>query len=231
MITKLEWDSTFFGYPVGKIYLKKGYELNESLFENALKAFKLVYVFTKVPLHRKSIKFVHVDDKVTFKKSIVQPDLEKFKMTCSPFNKNEDSYNDLVNLAYESGKFSRFRIDQGFIENEFERLYKKWIDGSINNKSSAVLIYSLKSRIAGFITLSDKGSETVNIGLIAVSPENQGKGIGSKLLRNAEIYSKVRGFSLMTVSTQQINLNAMRLYFKNGYEEVEIQHIYHYWNS
>jgi hypothetical protein len=78
-------------------------------------------------------------------------------------------------LAFESGKYSRFKFDVNFTQYKFELLYIKWIDNSFNKQFADKIFYTKAfDEVTGFVTvkLSEKFA---TIGLIAVSKNFQGK--------------------------------------------------------
>ena len=66
---------------------------------------------------------------------------------------NDSEINVLYELAFESGKYSRFKLDKNFSEIDFRKLYKKWVDNSLNLEiADEVLVYKISDIIQGFIT-------------------------------------------------------------------------------
>jgi dTDP-4-amino-4,6-dideoxy-D-galactose acyltransferase len=227
MVKKLEWDSNFFGYQVGLKTINSidEFQLNPLLEE--LKKFKLIYVFSDVALPKNS-KLNHVDTKVDFYK-FLENDFEVIET--EEFDLRIHSYEELLNLAYLSGNVSRFKVDSKFSNSEFEKLYKEWINNSINNKIAfKTLIKTVEEKVVGFVTLGEKDPVTSKIGLIAVNEMFQGKRIASKLIKSCEIISKQNKYKGLEVSTQFSNNQAMAFYKNNDFEINKITYIYHLWN-
>ena len=132
-IEKLAWDSGFFGYPIGKLQIATFEELDNTLFESIARPFQLVYVFSSVPLRSNLLK--HVDTKTTLSQTLGDAiKLEDDPYVCS-FVNGVHSYENLEQLALESGVYSRFKVDTNFKSNEYERLYTKWIQNSVKDLS------------------------------------------------------------------------------------------------
>ena len=90
--------------------------------------------------------------------------------------------NEIYELGFESGKFSRFKLDANFTQNEFEILYKKWVDNSFDKSfADAVLAYKEQDKILGFITYKVYNNYAT-VGLLGVCSKHQGKGIGKKII-------------------------------------------------
>ncbi|MBN1186718.1 MAG: GNAT family N-acetyltransferase [Bacteroidales bacterium] len=230
-IEKLEWDSSFFGYPVGKLILDNETRFDKVSFLNDSGEYKLVYIFSTYELNTEISSFYCVDVKITLKKNILVKTKTNQSFHCESYIYDEYSFKKLVILAYESGKYSRYRIDKKFINNEFEKLYRSWVFNSVKKKYAfEVLVYKVNSEIVGLITLTDKESTSSEIGLFAVSKEFQSQGIGTILLKDAELVSIRKNYENMQVNTQQDNINAMNFYKKNGFVLYSKYYIYHYWN-
>jgi dTDP-4-amino-4,6-dideoxy-D-galactose acyltransferase len=230
MVRKLDWDSSFFGYPVGRLDITQNSLLEPDKFIKETASFKLVYIFSTIALKFEGL--FQADTKVTLSKSIS----DKNKITndilfCDKYYRGKHDIKQIEELAFESGQYSRFRKDPNFLNNEFERLYRKWINHSLL-KINAIetLVLSKSKEIIGLITIEKKNETTSKIGLIAVHPSYQGLGIGKKLIDDTEIYSVNHGFQKLEVITQLENEHAMKFYLKNQFSVKSIIHIYHYWN-
>lgn len=228
-IENLDWDSNLFGYSVGRILVEKNdtSHLKEVLFDSK---FRLIYIESESPISERFL--YHADTKVVYSKEIIFKNT--FENNCSnviPFNRQVLDYLQIEKLALVSGKYSRFAVDNKFIKNEFEKLYKIWIKKSIEKEiAKEVLVLVENHLIQGFVTIGEKNKDTSDIGLIAVIPDSQGKGYGSLLIKAAENFSFVNNYKRIQVVTQQVNQNAVRLYCKNGFSLFKTTYIYHFWN-
>jgi dTDP-4-amino-4,6-dideoxy-D-galactose acyltransferase len=227
MIEKLEWDSDFFGYPVGMLKAPEIGRLDMRQFRREARNYRLIYVFLDHPARRKPRNFKLVDRKIVLQRTTAaMPDgphsggIIRFRGRAN---------RSLIRLALESGKYSRFRTDPQFRNGEFERLFTRWIKNSVNGVSAkAVFVCRVGKRTAGFVTLTaDRGSAA--IGLIAVDETDRGKGIGTALIRRAVAEAFNLGYGAISVATQMTNDPAVRLYRKNGFKTEAITAIYHYW--
>jgi dTDP-4-amino-4,6-dideoxy-D-galactose acyltransferase len=142
---------------------------------------------------------------------------------------------DLYELAISAGAYSRFRLDPHFSQQEFEAMYRVWIERSVSREmADAVLIATTGSSggsdepLAGMVTVAASAG-VGKIGLIAVSASARGKGIGSSLLNAAHHWMHGRGARQARVVTQLDNSQACRLYERGGYSLSALEHIYHFW--
>lgn len=221
MIRKLEWDSQFFSLNIGEW---------QDGTDDFSATFDVIYVKStnSVSPEIEGYKKTFGERKVIFVKKL--SDRTGTSANVRIANKADD-VNTLYELAYESGKYSRFRLDERFSLNNFEKLYRAWIDNSINGSfADEVLVYEEESHIEGLVTFK-KNSDNAVIGLIAVSPDRQGKGIGKKLLETVEQRLVQDGIYELRIPTQMENEAACTFYTKLGYTIAETTHIMHYWKT
>lgn len=220
---RLDWDSDFFGFEVGEI-------INNNLSNaNDFKLLILKQIDNQI-IEIENFENTFAETKVIFSKKL---ESLSDKITISDTDFEPLQADDLYDLAYESGKQSRFKLDENFGENfgenKFKNLYKKWIDNSLN-KLFADKIFYIKHEncIAGFVSIK-KHQNHATIGLIAVDGNQQGQGIGKKLLQKAEQFCIESNIFELQIPTQKTNIQACGFYTKNGYKIVEKTIIKHYW--
>jgi dTDP-4-amino-4,6-dideoxy-D-galactose acyltransferase len=224
-IKQLQWDSDFFGYPIGEIELSKSGENNPKESE-----FKLL-IGKCSPDDSSSIELLsrigkRVDCKRTYLFNITKSASQLENQ--SLIKEFSGQYEDLLDLAYESGRLSRFKTDNHFHNNEFERLYSRWVEKAVCSEESKVFI-AQNNGIQGFVTL-DFQVEFAKIGLIAVSANARGSGLGKKLIEACITTCAGKGFSKLIVATQKDNIVACRLYESVGFQLNKEENIYHIWN-
>jgi len=233
-IEHLTWDSEFFDKKIGKITCNSAEverELNSLLSEAKEQCYQLLSVFTcngliisESLLNKYNGKLI--DRKVLYYKSIQTIDKEPIKTPeyTQPFVTKE-----LETLSYLSGKFSRFRLDTGFKQDDFYRLYNSWITKSISKEiADKVFVVYESENIIGMVTLKFKHA-VGEIGLIAVSETAQGKGYGKKLIQACTQTLINEGIYQIEVATQIENIPACRFYEKCGFIVKSITNIYHFW--
>lgn len=221
----LEWDSNFFDKKIGEIFLSTKDEIiftedNYDLivvkqkieFDLDLKGYDVTFSETKI-IYEKALK---IEDNIT--DNIVQDT-----------DSNEKQAEFFKQLAYESGKKSRFLLDEQFGESKFSELYDQWIINSLNKKFADKTFFIEKNNFAiGFVTVQIKG-DLGKIGLIATHPNHQGQGLGKILLKKAEQYCVNNGCTQMEIPTQKQNVQACNFYEKQGYSIQQELIIKHYW--
>ncbi len=231
MISKLEWDTNFFGINIAKMECKSmsekqfHYDINTLKEENV----KLIYC---VCHDKESEEFASkigklVDIKVTYCKTFSNKVLPTDSNTIEEYL-DEEPTEELYNLAIQSGIYSRFNIDQNLPNYKFIELYRTWIRNSTRKQiASKVLVAKEKNHLVGMITLGEKEGRA-DIGLLAVDSNYRGRGIGKSLVFSAENEFQKR-FNEGQVVTQKDNTPACTLYEKCGYTIEKIESIYHIW--
>ena len=226
MIDPLSFDTQLFGYPVGAVNWQASY--TERKFLQAVKDFKLVYLFSDHPLSFSSSEILSVDVKILFEKELITgPFVEGIQIFSkkNPLSLNQNKRELVRFLALESGAYSRFKTDPRLVNNEFERLYACWIEQSIvqnelitGSKFEGMITYSIQDKLA-------------KIGLVAVHPDHRQKGWGKKLVSATEYFLSEKGVEKLQIPTQESNHSARKLYESLGYQIVKRTYIYHYWSD
>lgn len=221
---RLDWDSDFFNLEVGELIID-----NSANFE--LGNFDLIYVKSneKAPIEFYGFEKTHSETKVIFHKKIVN--LNPINNQVIELSHTNYSLNELNQLAFESGKHSRFKLDYKLDNRKFEELYKLWVKNSINKSfADEVFVYLHETIIAGFVSYKVVG-DYATIGLIAVSEKFQGKGIGKQLVFKVENELIKKGINELRIPTQEENHQACGFYEKLGYKKFETTNISHYWKK
>jgi len=158
-------------------------------------------------------------EKVTFRKLLSHPNqvggIQQFNSTLNQ---------QIVSLAIESGKYSRFKKDTRLNQKEFESLYQHWIEKAIDED----IVLTNKS-LNAMATLSVEEKEA-SIGLLSVDEKERGKGLGRQLVLTAENEAILSGAETLFIPTQSHNIPACKLYQSLGYEVAERIYIYHFFN-
>ena len=231
MLKKLDWDSTFFNYPVYKLSLNNEDTFLESI-ELLLKTdFKLAYLFTRNKIldcthSNSSILLNLVDQKVTYSKSNIPIVNKSLNIVNNPKYQNQIS-----NLCIQSGEYSRFKIDKNFQNNEFTKLYEIWGANAINNISKTILAeFDEINNIIGIAIVSVHES-TLNIEIIAVDKVSRNMGIGTALINQIYNFCNKNQCVKIDVVTQLDNHTACSFYEKNGFHLNNLDYIYHIWKK
>lgn len=126
---------------------------------------------------------------------------------------------------------TRFFTDSHFARERAEDFYSTWITLESQGRAQAVWVAaSTDNRPLGYISCHlEAARQEGQIGLVGVSPEARGKGIGKSLVRAALDWYRLKNARRVTVATQGRNRAAQRLYQQCGFLSRELQLWYHKW--
>ena len=230
IIKRLNWDSDFFGFEIG--ILTDFEEKFDLLFNDNFKL--IIAKCNDFDLERNNFCIKHkwslVDVKCNY---MLQIKKDSFFEENNEFifEKNDLlQLNEMYNLAFESGMYSRFKVDPNFKNNEFEKLYKEWVKKSILDQNTRTLVYVEDSIIKGFITFEITVKKII-IGLFAVNENYRKQGLGKILINYVVNYAIILNINSIQVSTQNVNKIACNFYEKNNFQISSKENIYHLWRT
>ncbi len=232
MIEYLEWDSNFLGFKVGSISQLNTETLEQELENAKSENYKLIYLFAAtdcfVPedfLQKYNGKLV--DRKVLYVHELSDRAIDNYDQT--KLYTSPELSDDLLQLAYESGKYSRFKLDNNFAPIVFTNMYKLWIENSVKGQiADRIYVVEQDNKITAMVSLKEK-SEALHISLIATAFESQGKGYGKQLINRTKQTAIELGLKNIEVPTQYDNMQACRFYEACGFEKRQVTNIYHFW--
>lgn len=238
----LEWDSQFFGFPVGRLLELDSTDSTQAIQDSVRKSGCRVvyvgtavekpelsehYILTQVKLHsslREADQWSVLETQPEGETEVAAPSL-----VLQPYEGTADE--SLVQLALQAGWSSRFCVDTRFGRAAFELLYATWIHRSCAQElADVVLTASLGQDRVGLVTAAFN-PPTAQIGLIAVQSEARGLGIGRHLIAEVAKLAAASGCERLSVITQAENLPALRLYERMGFQQSQQMHWYHIWND
>lgn len=233
-LERREWDSSFFGYPVAAASWDAAPLLSDVCFvlqQARRSGIKLLYLFMapvssslRAAIEQEGAK--SVGRKVEYSKPIIGPNARNLGKDISLCH---ESTPQLESLALQSGIHSRFRLDDGFQQQEFERLYREWLASSLRgDDDKRVYVAGGAAAPRGMITLEPSGT-MARIGLFAIDAAHQGRGLGRQFVAAAEQFCIDTGRIALLVATQAENQGACRFYETCGFSKIsEVDH-FHAW--
>jgi ribosomal protein S18 acetylase RimI-like enzyme len=233
MIKPLPFDTSLFGYRVGKLQLGRKLPNFEKINIQA-KNFDLIYVMGKPGLVKLGGWFP-LSTNIDLVKNILAQDLNspedlKNEIEITEMdvwdNLSLSDQKQLKALVFTSGQWSRFKQDILLANQEYEKLYSSWWE-TIKSQKHRVIVARKSEKLVGFITFNQiRGRGHVD--LFAVKGSEQGKGIGRALMQQVFTRLYASGYNLLGLSTQKANKRAMDFYKKIGFQPVKETLIAHW---
>jgi dTDP-4-amino-4,6-dideoxy-D-galactose acyltransferase len=136
----------------------------------------------------------------------------------------------LKQLARTAHEDTRFFKDVNFDRLKAGDLYALWIERDLlENKVFTAFAAEDPQTLLGYASASTSGSHGGHIGLVAISPEARGRGLGRLLVQRAVGWCRSREADSVRVATQGTNVAALRLYENCGFRVVDAKVWFHRW--
>jgi dTDP-4-amino-4,6-dideoxy-D-galactose acyltransferase len=221
MISRLPWESDFFGFDIAQLKVEKP-DTDVTLLDRVVMNCESPLIQTIVPIAEtkltnalEGVGFRFIDLKVTYRISVPLVRSSERSSSSDTQVASVAEIPELRRLAAELFLDSRF-FHQPFPPEKAQLLFSVWVEKAVLGTFDEVcLTLTRKGRIAGFVTLRGAGQVTV-IGLIGVRREERHSGAGSALIDAALEWAAARGTFDLDVSTQGKNLAAQNLFISKG---------------
>lgn len=237
LITKLEWDSAFWGFPVA-------YLSSRCLTENIMLKIDKVIKNDRIRLieylcnchDKRSVKvaeknlFHFTDIRLSFEKKLTERYYPQLPDEFTFGKAVEGNIGMLREISKDLYLDSRYFFDENFDEKKATEFYQGWVEKAVVGQYDDECYCMLHNADpVGFCTVKYGTSGEANIGLFGLSKKYQGKGLGRKLLHltfNALMDKK--GDTVFVV-TQGRNYSAQRIYQSVGFRTKATELWYHKW--
>lgn len=233
----LVWDSNYFGIPSSRLNIREN--LKEEDKKNILMFFEKFKFNTISNIgNKQSINFwlgsktnaFLVDINIQFSKKITFIKNEVFENIC--IKENLDYNKEIVEIARNSFKYSRFFNDPYLPIEKRYGIYVQWVKSAFKNKEKKFVYLKIENIIVGFLIFSiNSQKKEATIELLAVDNKFKGKRIGTLLINKLEQYLQDNNYSFFYVGTQANNIEAINFYTKYGFKHKDITSIYHLWTN
>lgn len=235
-IYELNWEMEKIGIKAGKVYLEHTYdEVEWKEMEKQWRGYELVVINNLGSNFDNNLMIGNVEKCFV---SEINIQFEK-RPTNSLESRNEDITvennkpidEDLLRIAAESFKFSRFIYDPNFNCEASKLVYVDWTKNSFNREDKYFIIFSIEKKSVGYLLFSINNS-IATIELIAVDNNYKNRKIGKGMIVKLENFlsEKCNEVKLIRVGTQGENEQAIKFYQNNGFKVAKVNTIYHYWN-
>lgn len=242
-ISLLDWESKFFGFPIGEFDLPADYDpgrLEETL-RNGKERFRLVCLtLGKIGpdlIATSDIPCVCYDKKLMLKKDVprnvpsLDPHVKAYTSTfCSKW---------LERLAVQSGALSRFKRDPE-LATQYERLFLTWINYSVaGNLADSIWTWRENDRDVGLVTIRCAKREHPEtgelqregrIGMLSVDEPYRERGIDRQLFGACDFWCSSLSIPVASIATQFDNDRMIALCEEMGFRKDREESVYHYWS-
>lgn len=235
MITRLEWDSNFFGHNIASLSLSNEKDL-ENMYQ-FIQMYELDFIQTLCKVDEvnkirilENNNFHFADIKITFTldmRKLVQPEKVIFDVA-KPSDKEVIS-----NLASNSFIDSRYYgHEHVFSKDKVSEMFRIWAEKSITGQFDDFCLKVLSgNELCGFITTKIQDANIATIGILAVDEKFRGKGVGLSLLQSLFSFLREKDIFEVEVSTQGKNIIAQNLYTKAGFRVKRLESWYYCYTS
>ncbi len=230
----LDWDTAFFGRRIAVLSapLLGTDDLAHAVREAEILEVECVYALSDVhsqaaiqALSRAGARLVDV--RLTFERGLV--DLGTSRTVPSIRDAEARDLDELRALAASSHESSRFYADDRFSRERCHELFATWIEKSCAGWAQVVRVAVVDGAVRGYTTGHVRENGRGEIGLVAVDPSAQGRGLGRALVQSTLGALRDLGVSSATVVTQGRNIGAQRLYQSEGFRTQRVQTWHHLW--
>lgn len=226
-VVRLEWDSAFFGFEIGRLdRTGTGEELDNALRVADASGIDCSYLLvpgTDSPelAVAQSRGFRVVDVRVVLERPLDTTMLERDGGTRSAEAGDRDWVLDLARRRFDH---SRFVADASFGPDAGAELFARWAERGFDDPDRGVVVLD---DAVGFVVTGRSGT-TGSIELITAA-EHAPQGTGGRLLDGAHHALVSAGCDAVDVVTQATNVPALRLYERCGYRVTRSSYWLHRW--
>jgi len=243
LIKYLDWDSKQLGIHCGLINATHVYDYNEiertfnliKTLINQNKRIKFLTIKLSQNYIAKISAFVNIgasliDSELTFlfpKGKRKKDDIISGNYSLDFCDKVELECEDLSILAEEM-QLSRFFLDSNISKDKAINLWKTSIKNHCEGFADQLVVAKDNNQLCGIITIKFIDLENINLHIVGVVKEHQGRGLGSLML-NKIINQYAENYDIY-VETQSVNIPAQTLYQKVGFKFHKLKYVLHHWN-
>lgn len=226
----LEWDSTFFGYPVARLHDS---HVDAGLLAEAFDwcrahAVRCLYYLAPAEdapslLAAQAAEMQFIDVRLMLARKIAPVQNLAAGVPISPATDADRAK--LLAFAPHLAHVSRFSADPRFGAAAAVRLFETWL----KKEADAVMVAHTPEGIGGCITCNIEPGSSGVIDLLVVAPENRGQGLSLALCTAALRWFADHGCTQARVVTQGHNVLSQRVYQQVGFVTQSVEIWFHKW--
>lgn len=233
---QLEWDTNFFGIKSARIDFLS--DIEETDYTEIIK-FCRPFAFVTL-VNKNNINSVNdfigkytaaqlKDVNISFKKDLTSYQYGAINHGDIRINNFQKTDMRLVEMAAYSFKYSRFFNDSNLDREKAKQVYSQWVLSSFNKGNKYFLVYG-REVPKGFIVFSIQDEHCL-LELVAVSPDCQGAGVGTAMMRGLDYFCVTKELQTISVGTQLNNIPAIQFYTKQNFAYQGNATVYHWWKG
>ncbi|OUJ18153.1 Acetyltransferase GNAT family [Methanonatronarchaeum thermophilum] len=96
-----------------------------------------------------------------------------------------------------------------------------------NKPKNTFYVAEIKNQVVGYVIITTRFPKKAKIISIAIHPNHQSKGIGSKLIKKAINQTKKQGTKKITLEVKKTNNKAIKFYKKHGFQKTKTKKQYY----
>lgn len=225
----LDWDSDFFGIPIGRVFGSNGDSLKTAVEEADTDGIRCLYLLCPVAdlpqLHTSlSLGFRPYDVRIELTRQLCAEQMQQTSVA----EAREEDEEKLLSLARERIRETRFWVDENFPRERVRILYEEWLHRALS--TTPLRRTFVVGAAEGFVTCYLDAEHGIGrIELIAMAQGREGAGLGDALVQSAVCAFAEVGLARTEVVTQGRNIAAQRLYQRNGYRTSKCDVWLHRW--
>lgn len=237
LITKLEWDSDFFGFNVAFLSCM---HLTDTIYwriDRFIQDEEIRLVEYLCNCHdARSVRvaeahgFHFTDIRLEFTRSIRNeagaepPEGLRFARA------EERHIEELRRIAHGLYTDSRYHFDENFPSDRVVEFYKSWVEKGVKGEFDHECWSVFDGDVpVAFCTIRFTSTDTARIGVVGSDAGYRGKGLGKRLLHHVFAMLEEKGMTSLDVVTQGRNYAAQNLYQSVGFRTKNTQLWYHKW--
>lgn len=237
LISKLDWDSVFFGFNVAFLSCM---HLTENIYhriERYIEDEKIRLVEYLCNCHdQRSVLvaedngFRFTDIRLNFKKKITQSYNVNLPEGITFNQAQKKDIPALKKISQALYSDSRYIFDRNFDPTKISEFYQGWVEKGVLGlyDDECWCLYDMMQPVA-FCTVRYLAENAASIGLVGIESNYHSRGLGKNLLRSVLNLLRSHGVKRVNVVTQGRNYGAQNLYQSLGFRTKTTQLWYHKW--
>jgi ribosomal protein S18 acetylase RimI-like enzyme len=231
-IERLEWDSTLFGFGVGRVRAKRLTVQDAARCADEARRLGLRCLYFLARSDDPASWTAAI--RVGFEPIDIRIELDRELAPAEEVPRDtplatEHDLPCLLDLARGAFTESRFFRDERFPSVKAEELFSVWVRRGVSESDRFTILSREDGKPAGFVSGRIAAAGRGRIELVAVAQAFQGRGVGHRLLDCALAQFWRRGAGCVAVVTQGSNAAAQRLYQRTGFRTGSVGVWFHGW--